>query len=86
MDYTNSTETLGQADTGGAHPTAGHTAAHNSHSNHQTLINIIFGIFAVILAFAALIIAWLQLRKFKYQSDEESANSPTENFELVETQ
>lgn len=61
-------------------------STHNTHSHHQILINVIFGIFAVVLAFAALIIAWLQLRKFNHQSDEENATTTSENFELVETQ
>lgn len=85
MDDLDSTQVLTTA-TRAAHPAATLGPAHTKHFDHQTLINIIFGIFAVVLAIAALIVAWLQLRKFNHESDAENANNSSENFELVETQ
>lgn len=85
MHHLHATRAVRQA-TGPAHAPAAPTSLHRVSEDHQTLINIIFGVFAVILAFAALIIAWLQLRKFNLRPDEENQASASANFELVETQ
>ena len=47
--------------------------------------NIIFGCLAVILATAAIIIGWLQLRSFRSRGDEESTYVDRQSYELIET-
>ena len=51
----------------------------------QTTQNIIFGVFAVVLAFAALVIGCLQLRSYKRLADEEDRGPDGQTFELIET-
>ena len=51
----------------------------------QTTLNIIFGVFAVVLAFIALIIGYLQLRRFKRQSNDDNAMYAGPLTELTET-
>ena len=51
-------------------------ASTSTHSDNQTTLNIIFGVFAIVLAFIAILIGWLQLRRFRQHrgtSDEEAA-------------
>ena len=57
----------------------------SSHVVTQTTQNTIFGVFAVTLAFAAVVVGWLQLRSFKRQKDEENTLMSGRSFELVET-
>ena len=57
------------------------TTAATSRTMHQGIdqdtLNIIFGIFAIVLALVAIAIGWLQLRSFKRNSkDEEDRNRP----------
>ena len=58
---------------------------HNGQFGGQVTQNIIFGVLAVVLAFAALIIGWLQLRSFRHRADEEDIADKGGNYELVET-
>lgn len=50
----------------------------------QTTQNIVFGVFAVTLAFAAVVIGWLQLRSYKHRKDEPDTLVDGRSFELVE--
>jgi hypothetical protein len=55
-------------------------------SDNQTTLNIIFGVFVIVLAFIAILIGWLQLRNFCQQesmSDEETALCRLQ-YELLE--
>ena len=61
-------------------------ASMSTQSNNQTTQNIIFGVFAIVLAFLAILIGWLQLWRFRphnSNSDEETAlDQPL--YELLE--
>ena len=41
----------------------------------QAQLNIVFGALAVILAFAAVVVGYMQLRTFRHSSDEESGST-----------
>ena len=66
--------------------TSASTLADSIHSKAQAVQNIIFGVLAVTLAFAALVVGWLQLRSFKRRrTDEESAAIHAFRYEILET-
>lgn len=68
--------------------TTGTTSTHDDLKAHRgsmvpsTTLNILFGILAVVLAFLALIIAWLQLRRTPAALNAEQA--PDDGMELAE--
>lgn len=61
---------------------ATHVSA-STQSDNQTTQNIIFGVFAIVLALVAILVSWLQLRSFKRQGDEETGIESSK-YELVE--
>ena len=56
----------------------------STNQDNQNTLNIIFGIFAIILALVAIFIGWLQLRSFQRQELDEETAVGRPQYELVE--
>jgi hypothetical protein len=56
----------------------------STQSNNQTTQNIIFGVFAIVLALVAILVGWLQLRSFKRQDCDEETGIEQPQYELIE--
>ena len=56
----------------------------STQSNNQTTQNVIFGVFAIVLAMVAVLIGWLQLRSFRRQDRDEEKGTDHTQYELIE--
>lgn len=68
-------------------PTSTSPANNDEASNHaQVNLAIIFGIIASVLALAALVVGYLQLRKYKRPGNDQRTSRPAEVWDLWEIQ
>lgn len=68
-------------------PTSASPVNADDASNHaQVKLTIIFGIIASVLALAALVVEYLQVRKYKRPSQDQGASQPSEVWDLLEVQ
>ena len=65
---------------------ASRTTSDTSPSNDQATQTIIFGVLATVLAFAAVIVGYLQLRKFRHREDEELGQLELDTLYLSDLQ
>jgi hypothetical protein len=55
-----------------------------TNQDNQATQNIIFGVFAIVLAVVAIFIGWLQLRSFERKDSDEETTVGQPRYELVE--
>jgi hypothetical protein len=55
-----------------------------TNQDNQTTQNIVFGVFAIVLALVAIFIGWLQLRSFQRKESDEEIAVGQPRYELVE--